>query len=122
MQPCSTARRACAASKPDQAENAPSREEPGADPDQQGALTINAVDLFLDAGGQERRRPSHHLLGEKRIPRGPLGDDRRQLVLYIAISFGLFMGTLIFQFVLWGVVGTVAAIAATAFLTRTKGS
>jgi hypothetical protein len=44
-------------------------------------------------------------------------------LLYIAISFGLFMGTLIFQFVLWGVVGTVAAIAATAFLTRyTKGS
>jgi hypothetical protein len=44
-------------------------------------------------------------------------------LLYIAISFGFFMGALIFQFVLWGVVGTVAAIAATAFLSRyTKGS
>src|SRR5262249_45151812 len=36
--------------QPDQAEKAPSREEPGADPDEQAALTINAVDLFLDAG------------------------------------------------------------------------
>ena len=44
-------------------------------------------------------------------------------LLYIAITFGLFMGSLVFQFVLWGVVGTVAAIAAIAFLTRyTKGS
>jgi hypothetical protein len=44
-------------------------------------------------------------------------------LLYIAITFGLFMGSLVFQFVLWGVVGTVAAIAAIAFLTRyAKGS
>lgn len=44
-------------------------------------------------------------------------------LLYIAATFGLFLGALAFQFVLWGVVGTVAAIAATAFLTRyTKGS
>ena len=44
-------------------------------------------------------------------------------LLYIAITFGLFMGSLVFQFVLWGAVGTVAAIAAIAFLTRyTKGS
>ncbi len=44
-------------------------------------------------------------------------------LLYIAISFGLFIGALVFQFVLWAVVGTVAAIAATAFLTRyNKGS
>jgi len=44
-------------------------------------------------------------------------------LLYIAITFGFFMGSLVFQFVLWGVVGSVAAIAAIAFLTRyTKGS
>ena len=44
-------------------------------------------------------------------------------LLYIAATFGLFLGSLVFQFVLWGVVGTVAAIAAIAFLTRySKGS
>jgi hypothetical protein len=30
----------------------------------------------------------------------------------------LFLGSLVFQFVLWGVVGTVAAIATIALLTR----
>lgn len=39
-------------------------------------------------------------------------------LLYIAATFGLFLGALAFQFVLWGVVGTVAAIAAYALLTR----
>ena len=44
-------------------------------------------------------------------------------LLYIAITFGFFMGSLVFQFVLWGVIGTVAAIASFAFLTRySKGS
>jgi hypothetical protein len=39
--------------QPDQGEQAPGREEPGADPDHQAALAINAVDLFLHAGRQE---------------------------------------------------------------------
>jgi len=39
-------------------------------------------------------------------------------LLYIAATFGLFLGALAFQFVLWGVVGTVAAIASYALLTR----
>ena len=39
-------------------------------------------------------------------------------LLYIAATFGLFLGSLVFQFVLWGVVGTVAAIASFALLTR----
>jgi hypothetical protein len=44
-------------------------------------------------------------------------------LLYIAATFGLFLGSLVFQFVLWGVIGTVAAIAATALLIRySKGS
>jgi hypothetical protein len=44
-------------------------------------------------------------------------------LLYIAITFGLSRGSLVFQFVLWGMVGTAAAIAAVAFLTRySKGS
>jgi hypothetical protein len=44
-------------------------------------------------------------------------------LLYITATFGLFLGSLVFQFVLWGVVGTVAAIAAVALLTRySKGS
>lgn len=44
-------------------------------------------------------------------------------LLYIAATFGLSVGSLVFQFVLWGVVGTVAAIAAVALLTRySKGS
>jgi hypothetical protein len=37
---------------------------------------------------------------------------------YIAMTFGAFFGTLVFEFVLWGVIGAIAAIAATAFLTR----
>ena len=44
-------------------------------------------------------------------------------LLYIAATFGLFLGSLVFQFVLWGVIGSVAAIAATALLIRySKGS
>lgn len=44
-------------------------------------------------------------------------------LVYIAATFGVFFGALAFQFVLWGVVGAVAAVAATGFLTRYhKGS
>jgi hypothetical protein len=42
-------------------------------------------------------------------------------VLYIGMTFGWFFGAMVFQLVLWGVIGTVAAIAATGFL-YTKGS
>jgi hypothetical protein len=44
-------------------------------------------------------------------------------VLYIGMTFGWFLGAMVFQLVLWGVIGTVAAVAATGFLTRyVKGS
>ena len=44
-------------------------------------------------------------------------------VLYIGMTFGWFLGAMIFQVVLWGVIGIVAAVAAIGFLTRyTKGS
>ena len=44
-------------------------------------------------------------------------------VLYIGMTFGWFLGSMVFQLVLWGVIGTVAAIAAVGFLTRySKGS
>jgi hypothetical protein len=43
--------------------------------------------------------------------------------LYIGMTFGWFFGPMVFPFVLWGVIGTVAAVAAIGFLTRyTKGS
>lgn len=43
--------------------------------------------------------------------------------LYIGMTFGWFFGSMVFPFVLWGVIGTVAAVAAIGFLTRyTKGS
>jgi len=43
--------------------------------------------------------------------------------LYIGMTFGWFFGSMVFPFVLWGVIGTVAAVAAVGFLTRyTKGS
>ena len=43
--------------------------------------------------------------------------------LYIGMTFGWFLGAMVFQFVLWGVIGTVAAVAATGFLTRySRGS
>ncbi len=38
--------------------------------------------------------------------------------LYIGMTFGWFLGSMIFQLVLWGVIGTVAAVAAVGFLTR----
>ncbi|HTQ15954.1 hypothetical protein [Mycobacterium sp.] len=38
-------------------------------------------------------------------------------LLYITATFGLFFGS-VFQFVLWGVTGAVAAVAAVGFLTR----
>jgi hypothetical protein len=41
-------------------------------------------------------------------------------LLYIGLTFGWFWGSMIFQFVLWGVIGAVAAVAATGFLTRYK--
>ena len=41
-------------------------------------------------------------------------------VFYIAVTFGRTGGSLIFSFVLWGVIGAVAAIAAFGFLTRAR--
>ncbi len=44
-------------------------------------------------------------------------------VLYIAMTFGWFFGSMAFQLVLWGVIGAVAGVAAVGFLTRyTKAS
>jgi len=44
-------------------------------------------------------------------------------VLYIGMTFGWFLGSMVFQLVLWGVIGAVAAVAAVGFLTRySKGS
>jgi hypothetical protein len=37
---------------------------------------------------------------------------------YIGMTFGWFFGSMVFPFVLWGVIGTVAAVAAIGFLTR----
>jgi hypothetical protein len=43
--------------------------------------------------------------------------------LYIGMTFGWLFGSMIFQIVLWGVLGAVAGIAAVGFLTRySKGS
>jgi hypothetical protein len=43
--------------------------------------------------------------------------------LYIGMTFGWFLGSMAFSLVLWGVIGTVSAVAAYGFLTRyTKGS
>ena len=39
-------------------------------------------------------------------------------VLYISMTFGWFLGSMVFSVVLWGVIGTVAGIAAVGFLTR----
>ena len=44
----------------------------------------------------------------------------RQRSLYIGMTFGWFLGSMVFQFVLWGVIGAVAAVAATAFPTHYK--
>jgi hypothetical protein len=38
--------------------------------------------------------------------------------LYLALTYDFLFGSLIFQVVLWGVIGAVAAIASIAFLTR----
>ncbi|KAA1249966.1 hypothetical protein F0Q45_12220 [Mycobacterium simiae] len=44
-------------------------------------------------------------------------------LLYISMTFGWFVGSMAFHFVLWAVVGITAAVAATAFLRRyLKGS
>ena len=44
-------------------------------------------------------------------------------MLYIGMTFGWYFGAMAFQVVLWGVIGTVAAIASVGFLTRyNKGS
>jgi len=44
-------------------------------------------------------------------------------VLYIGMTFGWFLGSMVFQLVLWGMIGAVAGIAAVGFLTRySKGS
>lgn len=43
--------------------------------------------------------------------------------LYIGMTFGWLFGSMVFQLVLWGVIGAVSALAAFAFLTRyAKGS
>jgi inner membrane protein involved in colicin E2 resistance len=38
--------------------------------------------------------------------------------LYLSMTYNFLFGSLVFQTALWGVIGTVAAIAATGFLTR----
>ncbi|OBK40777.1 hypothetical protein A5658_20685 [Mycobacterium sp. 1245111.1] len=38
--------------------------------------------------------------------------------IYLSMSYNVLFGSLVFQIVLWGVIGIVAAIAATGFLTR----
>jgi hypothetical protein len=44
-------------------------------------------------------------------------------VLYLGLTFGWFFGAMVFQVVLWGVIGAVAGVAAFGFLTRySKGS
>jgi hypothetical protein len=44
-------------------------------------------------------------------------------LLYIGLTFGVFFGAMLFQFVLWSVIGAAAAVSAVGFLTRyQKGS
>jgi hypothetical protein len=44
-------------------------------------------------------------------------------MLYLGMTFGWFFGAMAFQVVLWGVIGTAAAVASIGFLTRyNKGS
>jgi hypothetical protein len=44
-------------------------------------------------------------------------------LLYIALTFGVFLGALVFQFVLWSVIGGAAVVGAVGFLTRySRGS
>jgi hypothetical protein len=38
--------------------------------------------------------------------------------IYLSITYDFLFGSLVFSIVLWGVIGVVATIAATAFLTR----
>ncbi|HTX97519.1 MAG TPA: hypothetical protein VME67_23415 [Mycobacterium sp.] len=43
--------------------------------------------------------------------------------LYIGMTFGWFLGSMVFQLVLWGVIGAVLGVAAIGFLTRyTRGA
>jgi hypothetical protein len=43
--------------------------------------------------------------------------------LYIGMTFGWFLGSMVFPLVLWGVIGVAAGVAAVGFLTRyTRGS
>jgi hypothetical protein len=42
--------------------------------------------------------------------------------LYIGMTFGWFFGSMVFPFVLWGVIGMVAAVAAIGFLKRAKNT
>jgi hypothetical protein len=39
-------------------------------------------------------------------------------LVYIALTFGVFFGALVFQFVLWSVIGAAAVVSAVGFLTR----
>jgi hypothetical protein len=44
-------------------------------------------------------------------------------MLYIGMTFGWLLGSMVFQLVLWGVIGAVAAVAAVGFVNRyNKGS
>jgi inner membrane protein involved in colicin E2 resistance len=38
--------------------------------------------------------------------------------IYLSVTYDFLLGSLVFSIVLWGVIGAVATIAATAFLTR----
>lgn len=41
-------------------------------------------------------------------------------LVYLALTFGGFVGSLVFSFILWGVIGVVAAVTAVAFLIRAR--
>ncbi|BDX33733.1 hypothetical protein TUM20985_42800 [Mycobacterium antarcticum] len=41
-------------------------------------------------------------------------------LVYLALTFGGFVGSLVFSFILWGVIGVVAAVTAVAFLVRAR--
>ena len=41
-------------------------------------------------------------------------------LVYLALTFGGFVGSLVFSFILWGVIGVAAAVAAVAFLLRAR--
>jgi inner membrane protein involved in colicin E2 resistance len=42
--------------------------------------------------------------------------------LYLAMTYNFLFGSMVFQIVLWGVIGAVATVAATGFLTRYRNA